>query len=273
MEPGIACPLARAEACRTRRMRRTLRHTGVSARLTSTQSECASQVWARSFLFAGLSALLLAVAALRPGIAFLPFLALIPFFYGLLLDTDRSARESNSVRLGFLLGLAYQGVTLADSLLTSPIATFLKLAGGTTLFALFGWAAGQTRRRWGFNPVILASIWVVLELSLIRLGLTNDILGAKTLISGTEHNSGAAFFYKTAVIFGLLAISFIIVLLNSVFVLAIETLIALAQARGMAQPESEETRDLFLTPGLVAQRLYLMADGRGPPRQRLFAMR
>jgi hypothetical protein len=33
----------------------------------------------------------------------------------------------------------------------------------------------------------------------------------------------------------------------------------------MALPESEETRDLFFTPGLAAQRRYQVSEQRGPP--------
>ena len=265
MEQARLCPLPGADSIRVGRGHLTLRPAGVSTHLPATQAEAANQAWARSFLFSGMSALLLAIAALRPEITYLHFVALVPFLYGLLLETGQGARPGNSIRLGFLLGLTYFGVTLADSLLISPVAALFKLAGGATLFAFFGWTVGQTRRRWGFNPLLLASIWVVFELALIRIGLIDDILGAQALISGSAQSTAAVFLYKTAVIFGLLAISFIIVLLNSVFVLAIETIVALAKTPGMALADSDEIGDPILTPGLAAQRLYLAHEGRAPP--------
>jgi len=267
VEPGVSRQRSQAHSGCVRRCRSVQRIAEAIAHPAGNAKVSAGQAWAHSFLFAGLSALLLAVSAMRPGIIFLHCLALIPFFYGFLLRKNHSVGPADGVRLGFLLGLSYLGVTLADSLVVSPTAALLKLAGGTSLFALFGWAAGQSRHRWGFNSLILACLWVVFEFVLIKLGLISDILSTEAMIGRSVYGPVAVILYKTAAVFGILALSFIIVLLNLVFTLAIDVLVTMATARGMALPESEETRDLFLTPGLIAQRLYCVAAQRGPPSE------
>lgn len=265
MEPDVSRQRSRTRIGCALRCRSTRAGASALARPARCVGESAGQRWAHSFLFSGLSALLLVIAAAHPGLIILPCLALIPFFHGLLLEPDGNHRQTESLRLGFLLGLSYFGVTLADSFAVSPTAAHLKLAGGTALFALFGWAAGQSRRRWGFNPFVLATLWILVELAFIKLGLIGDLLNTEALIGPSAHGPIGTFLYKTTAPFGILTLSFVIVLLNSVFALTLVVLVTLATARGMALPEREETRDLFLTPGLLAPTYQLCSEQRGPP--------
>ena len=75
-----------------------------------------------------------------------------------------------------------------------------------------------------------------------------------------ELDVGTGFLYRSSILFGFLAISFIIVLINAILVQALETVISLAKARGTVYPESERTWDPFLIPGLAAQRLPFVVD-------------
>jgi apolipoprotein N-acyltransferase len=195
---------------------------------------------------------LLLLAGLWPDLWFLSFLALVPFLHRVV-----RADSMQALRLGFLLGLFYFAVNLAGPLYTAPAQTLLRLGAGIALCAAFGWTVAVARRRWGFNPLLTALLWVAFEFILIRAGFAHGLLA--------ELDVGTGFLYRSGILFGFLAISFIIVLINGILVQAIETVISLAKARGTVYPESERTWDPFLIPGLAAQRLYLAADNRAPP--------
>lgn len=208
--------------------------------------------WAEDFLFAGTSALLLLAAGLWPSLWYLSFLALVPFLHRVIRAAPRQA-----LRLGFLLGISYFAVSLAGPFYLAPVATLARLTAATLALAGFGWAVGAARKHWGFNPLIPALLWVAFELILIRAGFAHGLLA--------ELDVGWGFLSKAGVLCGFLAISFLIVLFNAVIVLAIETAVSAAQARGTVYPESKRLWDPYLVPGLVAQRLYLAAESRGPP--------
>ena len=208
--------------------------------------------WAEDFLFAGSSALLLLSACLWPDLWFLSFLALVPFLHRVI-----RAHPVQALRLGVLLGVSYFTINLANPLWTHTAATLLKLGVAIALCGAFGWTVAVVRRHYGFNPLTTALLWVVFELVLIRAGFAHGLLA--------ELNVGSGLLLRSAILFGFLAVSFIIVLCNAILVLAIDTAMALARARGTVYPESERTWDPFLTPGLAAQRLYLAAANRAPP--------
>ncbi len=209
-------------------------------------------VWAEDFLFAGSSALLLLLSCLWPDLWFLSFLALVPFLHRIV-----HAHPRQALRLGFLLGVSYFAINLANPLYTDPGATLLRLVIAIGLCAAFGWSVAMARRRWGFNPLLTALLWVVFELILIRAGFAHGLLA--------ELDVGTGLLFRSGILFGFLAISFIVVLINAIVVQAIEKVISLARARGTVYPESERTWDPFLVPGLAAQKLYLAASNRAPP--------
>jgi hypothetical protein len=219
--------------------------------------------WAESFIFAGSSALLLLVANLFPEYWYFSFFALTPFLYRII-----KATPEESLRLGFLFGLSFFAVSVVDPSLSSPIPCVLKLISGTGLFGLFGWVVGWARQRWGFNPTIVALLWVGLELGLLKLG-TNQNGSYLGFIGGLfgKAEFSYPFFGSLVTLFGFLTVSAIIVLLNSLLVLAIVKTLEIIRPKGRAISGSayEATRLLFSTPGFFAQRVYLVPEGRAPP--------
>lgn len=228
--------------------------------------------WAESFIFAGSSALLLLVASLFPDYWYFSFFALTPFLYKIIKATcgERSrTTPSESLRLGFLFGLSFFGASELESfrlLVESPeIFSFaycllpIKLISGIGLFGLFGWAVGWARQRWGFNPSLVALLWIALEIGLVKLGFIHGLFG-KTEVS-------QPFFHSLVGLFGFLTVSAIIVLLNSLLVLAILKTLEMIGPRGrtMGRSSCEATRHLFSTSNLFAQRVYLVPEGRAPP--------
>jgi hypothetical protein len=224
--------------------------------------------WAESFIFAGSSAFLLLVANLFPEYWYFSFFALIPFLYKII-----KAEPSESLRLGILFGLSFFTVSIVGSSLTSPLSSILKLLSGIGLFGLFGWTVGRARKRWGFNPSIVALLWVGLEIGLVKLGMNqngSDLGFAQNLGLGIGGLFGKAELSHPSLhalvgLFGFLAVSAIIVLLNSLLVLAIVKTLELTRPRGKTIREEKRIWDLSSTPGLFAQRVYLVPEGRAPP--------
>ena len=133
--------------------------------------------WAADFLVAGISALLLLCANLFPHGWFLSLFALIP-----LLSRIIRAHPRQALRLGLFFGISFFGVSLIDLCIVSPAVALAKLAGGTALFALFGWVVAWGRGRWGFNLLIIALLWVILDLGVIKLGFPRGLLAEAMVI-------------------------------------------------------------------------------------------
>jgi hypothetical protein len=246
------CVLAAARVCLSNAGRHNRRGGALASRERQSFLVTGKVAWAEDFLFAGTSALLLLVGALWPTWWYLAFLAFVPFLHRVVNSTPMQA-----IRLGFLFGVSYLAVSLMGPLYGSPGDILLRLILGTSALAGFGWSVATARRRWGFNPLTTALLWVGFELILIKSGFAHGFF------AGMEIGSG--FLAKAAVLFGFLAISFIIVLVNAILVLAIETAIAAAQARGAVYPKSERSWDPFLIPGLAKQPAYFVPQGRAPP--------
>ena len=221
--------------------------------------------WAESFVFAGSSVLLLLVVNLFPQYWYVSFFALTPFLYRII-----KASPGESLRLGFLFGICFFGVSIIDSQLGYPFSSFLKLLAGTGLFALFGWIVGWARQRWGFNPAFVALLWVALEIGLVKLGIVGDSASLTTLSLSKGGLLGEAelshpFFGGLFALFGFLSVSAIVVLLNSLLVLLVLKTLALKIPRGKTVQEDERRTDLFSAPWFFTQRVYLVPEGRAPP--------
>lgn len=208
--------------------------------------------WSESFIFAGGSAFLLLLAILFPDYWYVSFFALTPFLYRVI-----QATPGESLRLGFLFGLSFFSFSVVESLITSPLHSVFKLLSGTALFALFGWTVGCARKRWGFNPFILVFLWVGLEMGLVRLGFVGGLIG--------KAEFSHPYLHGMVVLFGFLTVSAIIVLLNSLLVLAIVKTLLVARPNGRTVQEDERVLHLFFAPRVCAQRIYLVPDTRAPP--------
>lgn len=210
--------------------------------------------WAESFIFAGSSAFLLLIASLLPDYWYFSFFALSPFLYRI-----SKASPCESLRLGFLFGLSFFSVSLIDSPGSCPLPFLFKLLFSAGLFALFGWTIGWARNRLGFNPSLVALLWIALEIGLVKLGFVHGLFGRAEF----SH----PFFGGLVGLFGFLTVSAIIVLLNSLLVLAILKTIEVIRPQGRTINRSacEATRHLFSTPNLFAQKVYLVPEGRAPP--------
>ena len=208
--------------------------------------------WAHSFIFGGSSALLLLVANLFPDYWYFSLFARTPFLFRII-----KATPGESLRLGLLFGLAFFGASATGWLGISPSVAVVRLVCGTALLALFGWTIGWARQRWGFNPSMVALLWVGLEFGLGRLGFVGGLLGG----IGFSH----PILHGLAGLFGLLAASAIIVLLNSLLALALARVIKATRTGVRTGFEDARTWDILLAFDFPTEKTYLVPEGRAPP--------
>ena len=136
-------------------------------------------------------------------------------------------------------------------------SSLLKLLCGTALFGLFGWTVGLARRRWGFNPSIVALLWVGLQTGLVKFGCASGLLWA----GGWSH----PFLHGLIGLFGFLAVSAIVVFLNSLLLLVILKTLETARSWVDAVGKDERIQNLPFTRNLFAEKVYLVPEGRAPP--------
>ncbi|OGC85673.1 MAG: hypothetical protein A2W07_03615 [candidate division Zixibacteria bacterium RBG_16_43_9] len=212
---------------------------------------------AEDFFYSGTSALFLLVANLFPGYWYFSFIALFPFLWKI-----NRASPKGAFRLGFLLGITFFTFCNLDAFFLAPISTIFKILGGTLLFGLWGWGVGLAKQFFGFNPVIVSGLWVFFELALIKLGYTSGLL--------THSTPTTPFVLRLATLFGFGIISFIVVLLNSFLIKAIEYAAKVFKTRKIEFSISELTWDFVKKCHLFSQRFFLVPQLRGPPIGSIF---
>lgn len=97
-----------------------------------------------------------------------------------------------------------------------------------------------------------------LELGLIKLGFVGVVLLGKVECS-------QPFLHGLVSLFGFLTVSAIVVLLNSLLVLVIVKTLELTKPKGKAITEEEKEWGFFLLLKILAQKVYLVPEGRAPP--------
>jgi len=208
---------------------------------------------AEDFLFCGSSALLLLVANLFPAYWYFSFIALLPFLWRI-----REGSPQRGLRLGLLLGLTFWVFSSLDVITAAFWATLVKIFCGTILFALWGWIVGLARRRLGFNPVIVAGLWVFFELGLVKLGYTSGLI-AHSVPTGS-------FALRMVTLFGFGMLSFLIILLDSIIVKTVELAVKILKDKKLYFPTDTFCQQVFEEYGLVFQEASLVPEGRGPPK-------
>ncbi len=209
--------------------------------------------WSADFLFAGTSALLLHVSNLFPAYWYLSFVALLPFLHRIV-----KASPVSALRLGFIFGLSFLSVAVLDDLRAAPVPALAKFFSGLALISLFGWLVGWGKEKFGFNPVFVSLLWVGFELGAVRAGFVSGFLESPKFLA-------SPFFHGMAALFGFLAISFVIVLVNSLLVLAVQKVAALSSSRSWSAAEPVTLLQVYKPGRFVSQLVYLIPEGRAPP--------
>ncbi len=157
---------------------------------------------AERFLWAGSSALLLAIASVNPKAWLLMMMALVPFFWRVTRDHVRGALFQ-----GILLATSYSLVVRSADLWSAP-ETFLSLFFCLNLvFAAYAVSINWLYPRIGFNVVFVAASWLALEYALRRF--------ANLEVFTVRFAEDPSLAFRAATRLGELMVSFIIVLINS----------------------------------------------------------
>lgn len=205
-----------------------------------------------TFLCAGGSAWLIAIAHLRPEFWYISLIALIPFLW-------RVVRLSliESLLSGIILSVAYSYVTVPISLWAAPGAYIYELVSLTIVFAVYAAAVNRIGRLIGTNAVFMAALWLPLEY------LVNHFGGWGSTFTLVETDSSVVL--RLGSMFGALTVSFLVVLVNA--------LVLLLLGRAVRALRSETTRSasqssLFTFPAeliILDRPDYFFPDRRAPP--------
>lgn len=161
---------------------------------------------ALAFFSAGTSALLIAVAHLRPEYWFVSLFALVPFLW-------RAARAGlgEAVFLGAALATSYCLVTASVASWEAVRASLPKLLSLNLLFVLYSVAVNRMACHVGFNAVFVAVFWLPIEWSFNRFAQVGNVFG----FAGTS----SELVTRISSVFGALMLSFLVVLINSLIVI------------------------------------------------------
>jgi apolipoprotein N-acyltransferase len=204
------------------------------------------------FLGAGTSALILSLAHIYPAYWFVSLFALLPFFWRL-----TRANPSRSVVLGISLAFCYAFVAFTDEILVSPPIFLFRLFLLSLIFSAFGIAVNRTKRYIGFNAALIAVLWLPLEYFLTHYAHLGSIF--------TFPETDSALLLRIGSLFGILLVSFVIVLINLLILILLKRVVQ-ALSAGKTFPAREDKRRYPTFKDIILQRRwYYFPDPRAPP--------
>jgi len=206
----------------------------------------------RLFLAGGLSALFLSIAHTHQVLWFLSLFALVPYLWKL-----KRTGFWGSILLGAIFAVCFSFVVFIENILLSPIVFIARLSILISIFSLFGITFNRIKKSIGFYPVFIAALWIPLEYFLIRWAGIEGVLNFPY--------SGSNLLIRFASLFGLLTVSFFIMLINFLILLLLELVIKIrfsgARFKYCKSGATFRPRENF---GLAKPRNFL-PNFRGPP--------
>ncbi len=218
-----------------------------------------------SFLCAGSSALLISAGHLYPEFWFVSLFALVPFLWRVVGHLPNGAKRNekpdnkSAVVLGSMLATCYALVAYPTELWTIPDAFLLKLFALNAIFIAYGVGINRLKRHIGFNVIFIAALWLPLEHTL------SHFAGPESLFASSPDKAGLPVLVRIGSLFGLLMISFVIVLVNSLILAVLRQLAQVLLSRG-ALPILDDKRPYPpFKEILLERRWYYFPDVRAPP--------
>ena len=203
------------------------------------------------FLCGGSSALILSLSHLYPAYWFLSVFALLPILWRL-----TSTDLLGSIVLGTILGNCYAFVAFTDQILIAPWIFLLKLLGLCLIFSSFGVLVNRINKYTGFNPIFIAALWLPFEYVLCHHAHLENIFA----FSSTD----STLLIRISSLFGILTVSFIIVLINSLILIAIKHAVQASCSETKFSLEDEKI-NYPLFKGITLQKLYFFYPMRRAP--------
>lgn len=205
-----------------------------------------------SVLFAALSALLLAAAHLSPSFWFLSLIAFAPFFH----EASR-AGPNEAARLGAVLGAVYVLVIGHCGPSVYPVLPASTLVVSVLVLSLFGLVVSVSARYRGLSALFVAFAWIPLEYVLSLLPASPRLFPP----SAAEGTVFGGFAY----LFGTLAASFLVMLVNALVFVAAEKILTGRRSRRRLAPKSNEKHRIMARVTGGKRESISLADARAPP--------
>ena len=205
------------------------------------------------FLPAGISALLLSIAHFQPLLWFISLFALVPYLWKL-----KRIDLQGSIILGTTFAICFSLVVFIDELLLSPAVFGFKVLVLIIIFSVFGIAVSRTSKHICCYPIFIAALWIPLEYFLIHYTGIEEIFNSKSI--------GPNWLIRMGSLFGLLTISFFIMLINSVILLLFEYAGSIRFSKTFFSiPDRTTLLSLFVNIRST-KRWYCLPNLRAPPR-------
>jgi apolipoprotein N-acyltransferase len=204
------------------------------------------------FLGAGSSAFILSVAHIYPVYWFVSLFALLPFFWRLF-----RANLYRSVVLGIILAGCYAFVAFFVEALVSPWTFLLKFLILCLVFSAFGIAINRTKRYLGFNAFLIPFLWLPLEYILTHYAHLGSIF--------TFSETDSTLLIRIGSLFGILMISFVIVLINSLILILLKRVSQALSSRAKSPAKGDKRIYLPFKEIILQKRWYYFPDPRAPP--------
>jgi hypothetical protein len=206
-----------------------------------------------NFLYAGNSALLLAIAHLYPDYWFFALFAFVPFFW-----QSMRVSCSGAIILGILFATSYTFVYYPVDIPVKFTGFLGNLILLNAAFAAFALIVNRTGRKFGFNPIIIAAFWLLLEFSVLQ----SDGMPGISLLPKTD----SPLVFRFSVLFGALMVSFAVILINAIILVLIKYIGAIPVSKRRLSFECKSYIINTRRIGISDKFLYRLPDCRAPPQ-------
>jgi apolipoprotein N-acyltransferase len=211
-----------------------------------------------SFLCAGTSALLIAAAHLypvkqaMPALWWLSLVALTPFLW-------RAVKASliDSIILGAFLAFSYCFVAFPTHTFLFSAQFLVKLLAFNLLFVFYAVAVNRMGKHIGFNAIFIAALWLPLEYALSHYAGFCSIF--------TFSITDSSFGYRIASLFGLLMLSFVVVLINSLILIILKNIAQALLSKALLIVKTNKKTYPSSKVILLPTRWFSFPDMRAPP--------
>ena len=207
-----------------------------------------------SFLYAGTSALLISISHLQPQFWFVSLFALVPFLW-------RAARFGlfESISSGSLLATSYYFVMAGSETFSAPGYFLVNLLIMNILFVLYGIVVNRIAKHIGPNAIFIAFFWLPLEYGLSHFAYLGNLF--------TFSETGSALLVRISSFFGLLMVSFLVALINSLIFIISEHFLKVSWSRAShpIRVKKEDNPYLVFKDIVTEKRLHHVLSPRAPP--------
>ena len=127
------------------------------------------------------------------------------------------------------------------------------------IFSLFGIAANRIKKYIGFNPIFITALWLPLEYVLNH----NAYLGSIFTFSEIE----STLLFRIASLFGLLMVSFLVVLINALFLIFSEHFVKALGSHTTFLVKDDKRPYPPFKEIILERSLYYLPNHRAPPQK------